>query len=87
MINIPIFHWSGVLGDPQNYEYIVPHRAVEKWCRERNIAYLDLLPAIASEDISKIRVSDTDNHFNDVGHQLVGAKLNEFVVDLVERLE
>jgi hypothetical protein len=82
VINVPRFNWPSVLADPAGYEFAHFHRQVERWCRDRNVAYLDLLPALASRDIRDLRISDADLHFNDDGHRLVGEKLAEFIVPL-----
>ena len=83
VINVPRFNWPSVLADPAVYEFAHFHRQVEQWCRHRNVAYLDLLPAFASRNIRDLRISEADLHFNDDGHRLVGEKLVEFIAPLV----
>jgi len=83
VINIPLIDWPDVLYQVSSYKYVDINRQLEEWCRKRNVAYHDFLPALIGKDIRRLRISDTDYHLNDLGHQVVGAELASFLRSLI----
>jgi lysophospholipase L1-like esterase len=85
LLNVPIFDWKGVLATISAYQFKDLHAAIEAWARDRGVHYRDLLPALVGRDIRPLRRSDTDIHFNDEGHRVVGAELERLIDQVIER--
>jgi len=83
IFNIPNFNWSGNLAELSRYKYLEMNKKLEEWCRIKSIPYHDVLPTLIGKDIRQFRISDTNVHFNDRGHQLVGIELKSFLDTLI----
>ena len=83
VFNIPRFNWSGVLTKASDYRFSDMNRRLEAWCKERDIYYRDVLPALLGRDVEEFRIDARDIHFNDLGHQAVGAELKDFLDTVV----
>jgi lysophospholipase L1-like esterase len=59
------------------------NKKLEEWCKTKGVSYHDVLPAFIGKDIRQFRISDTDIHFNDLGHQIVGVELKNFLDTLI----
>jgi hypothetical protein len=82
VINIPRFTWSGVLPHTDAYEFTDMNKVLEAWCRAERVPYFDTLPLLVGKDVSTFRKSETDIHFNDVGHRVIGTGLVDFFASL-----
>ena len=82
-LNIPRFNWADVLTETSQYDYLEMNKKLEKWCIEQGVSYHDILPALIGSNIRELRDSDTDIHFNDLGHQMVGIELKYFLDTLI----
>ncbi len=82
VINIPLFTWSGVLPHTDAYEFTDMNKVLEAWCRAERVPYFDTLPLLVGKDISALRKSETDIHFTDVGHRVIGTGLVDFFASL-----
>ena len=54
------------------------NKVLEAWCRAERVPYFDTLPLLVGKDISALRKSETDIHFTDVGHRVIGTGLVDF---------
>ena len=84
VLNIPRFNWANVLTDISEYQYLEINRALDAWCKARNIPYHDVLPLLVGKDMDMFRISETDIHFTESGHKLIAADLKDFLVRLIE---
>jgi lysophospholipase L1-like esterase len=82
VLNIPRFTWNGVLTDASQYEYRGLNERLEAWCRVRGVPYFDALPLLIGKDIGGLRVSETDIHFAEMGHRVLGLGLVDFLASL-----
>jgi lysophospholipase L1-like esterase len=85
ILNIPMFNWPDVLATASTYRFSDINAIIETWARDRNVHYHDLLPALVGRDIRPLRRSDTDIHFSDEGHRLVGPELKRLLDDVIAR--
>ena len=82
VINIPRFTWSGVLPRTDAYEFTDMNKVLEAWCRAERVPYFDTLTLLVGKDISALRKSETDIHFTDAGHRVIGTGLVDFFASL-----
>ena len=77
--NIPRFIWKDILIDRREYKYLDLHQKIETWANQNSVDYYDALSALIGKDIRTLRISDSDIHFNDKGHQLMAHDLMKFI--------
>jgi lysophospholipase L1-like esterase len=85
LFNVPRFNWPDVLLTSKDYQQLDIQLVFESWANNMDVEYHDTLPALIGKDIRKYRISDTDIHFNDAGHQLMAKELFAFVESLISR--
>jgi lysophospholipase L1-like esterase len=83
VINIPRFTWNGVLPHADAYEFRDVNKVLEAWCRTERVPYFDTLPLLVGKDISALRKSETDIHFTDAGHRVIGTGRVDFFASLI----
>jgi len=71
LFNIRWFSWPDVLTEISRYSFLEMNKKLEEWCKTKGVSYHDVLPAFIGKDIRRFRISDTDIHFNNLGHQVV----------------
>jgi lysophospholipase L1-like esterase len=79
IFDVPRFKWRSRLERVEDYAFIALDRELEAYCRERDIPYRSILPALAGRDIRPLRMSAGDIHFNRSGHALVADEFASFV--------
>ena len=79
LFNVPRMGWSGALSDPTKYQFANIDALVSTWCRDNNVPYHSALPALIGRDVRDFRISETDSHFTNEGHKIVGAELKRFL--------
>jgi hypothetical protein len=83
LFNIPRFDWADVLTEISKYNFLEMNKKLEEWCRKKGISYHDILPSLIGKDIRQLRMSNGNIHFNDLGHQIVGVELKNFLDTLI----
>ena len=82
IFNIPRLR-RGVLTETSSYQFLEMNHYIENWCSKNKVAYYDVLPSLVGKDTKQLFISDTDPHFSDFGHKVVGIQLKNFIDALI----
>jgi|GEM_PF-5184482 len=83
VFDVPQIDWGGTKHHEHDYYFTEYAYMLQQWCQDRDVPYCSALSLFLGKDVKKYRVSDTDSHYNEQGHELITTAFQAFVEEII----